>query len=103
MLEYGKPLGINCGKPTLPLIRKNSDIISYIGKKSWLIFLNLKDDGKWLKIPSSEWDDNAYYLKMKLFIKTLKVTNDAAERGIKLCSDYLQILTKDEAVRNEVF
>ena len=34
---------------------------------------------------------------------TVKVVNDAAERGIKLASDYVQSLTKDSDVRQKLF
>ena len=34
---------------------------------------------------------------------TVKVVNDAAERGIKLASDYVQSLTKDSEVRQKIF
>ena len=33
---------------------------------------------------------------------TVKVVNDAAERGIKLASDYVQTLTKDSEVRQKI-
>ena len=33
---------------------------------------------------------------MKEFVKHLKTTNDTAERGIKLISDYAQLITKNE-------
>jgi hypothetical protein len=100
LIEVGKPLAINSGKPNLPSIHKNLEVLPYIGKRSWLLFHNLNDKGKWLKLPPSEWEEDGNFLKMKHFIKTVKVTNDVAERGIKLCSDYLQILTK---VREKYF
>ena len=33
------------------------------------------------------------------FVKTAKVTNDVAERGVKMAKDYATILTKDDKVR----
>ena len=33
------------------------------------------------------------------FVHTVKVTNDVAERGVKLASDYARILTKDDSIR----
>ena len=35
----------------------------------------------------------------KEFVKTVKVVNDAAERGVKLAQDYATILTKDDDMR----
>ena len=39
--------------------------------------------------------DNEYFQEMKNWVITLKVTNDLAERGVKLVSEFCDILTKD--------
>ena len=39
---------------------------------------------------------------MKDFVNTMLVTNDAAERGIKLTSEYINILTKDHSERENL-
>ena len=33
-------------------------------------------------------------------MNTVKVTNDVAERGVKLATDYATVLTKDDSVRS---
>ena len=38
----------------------------------------------------------------KEYISILKVINDAAERGVKMLSEYLLILTKDEDLRGKI-
>ena len=35
-------------------------------------------------------------------VKNMKVINDPAERGIKFCSDFINILTKDEENRKSM-
>ena len=35
----------------------------------------------------------------KDFVKTVKVTNDVAERGVKMASDFVTILTNDDEIR----
>ena len=35
----------------------------------------------------------------KDFVKTVKVTNDVAERGVKMAKDYANILTKEDQIR----
>ena len=35
-------------------------------------------------------------------MRTVKVVNDAAERGIKLASDYAQSLTKDSEMKKKI-
>ena len=42
-----------------------------------MLFHNLNSNGKWLKLPPPEWEEDGNYLKMKLFNKTVKVTKDA--------------------------
>ena len=39
---------------------------------------------------------------MKEYVCTVKVTNDCAERGVKLISDYISILTTDEEMRDKL-
>ena len=44
----------------------------------------------------SKWPEHPTYNKICCFVRTVKVVNDAAERGIKLNTDYTTILTDDE-------
>ena len=39
---------------------------------------------------------------MKTWVKTLKVTNDTAERGVKLVSDFSKLLTKNSDDRHNL-
>ena len=38
--------------------------------------------------PPAEWDTNPDYIKFRNFVRTVKVTNNCAERGVKLTTDY---------------
>ena len=62
---------------------------------SWEFFDILKVKADWLTWPLNEWEESEDYRKVRKFVMTVKVVNDAAERGIKLASDYAQSLTKD--------
>jgi len=42
------------------------------------------------------WNDNECYTDAERIVKSLKVVNDTAERGVKLIQDYNTMLTKDE-------
>lgn len=42
------------------------------------------------------WTDNDHYKEVWKIVKSLKVVNDLAERGVKLISDYNDLLTTDE-------
>ena len=71
---------------------KLSDSIMY---GSLYLFDTLKIDREWLDKPIAQWEEYDSYLEMEDFVRNLLVTNDAAERGIKLCHDFAKSLTKD--------
>ena len=43
-------------------------------------------------------EDSAYQ-EAAAFVTSAKVTNDVVERGVKMISDYAEILTKDDETR----
>ena len=45
---------------------------------------------------------NESYKEMEIFVKNILITNDAAERGIKMISDYANSLTKDNQDRENL-
>jgi len=50
----------------------------------------------------TEWDTDPDFIKAADYVRHVRVVNDAAERGVKLCSDYLKILSKDEAIQQNI-
>ena len=48
------------------------------------------------------WEDSEDYITAKMFVHTVKTTNDLVERAIKMATDYAQILTKDEDTRRRI-
>ena len=49
-----------------------------------------------------KWEEEETYVMAKEFVTTVKVTNDIAERGVKLAKDYATLLTKDDSIRDEL-
>jgi len=49
----------------------------------------------WLSKPVDQWHLNPAFQITENFVRTVKVVNDAAERGIKLITDFAQIITTD--------
>ena len=45
------------------------------------------------------WSEDPDFILAEQFARTVKTTNDSAERGVKLMTDYAQILTKDDEMR----
>jgi len=48
----------------------------------------------------SEWDTNEAYLASAQNVKALNVVNDAAERGVKLATDFVDVARSDEHFQN---
>ncbi|KAG0724944.1 hypothetical protein GWK47_039547 [Chionoecetes opilio] len=73
-----------------------SDLVT---KESLFSFTELKLDASFLQSPVLSWKENEASDQGKETVQHLAVTNDPAERAIKLITDYSQILTKDESDR----
>ena len=95
----GYPNPVPLTTNTTGLKRKLSDSVM---NGSLFIFDELGFGKDWLNKPVSEWENNASFLKMKSWIQNLKVTNDCAERGVKLISDFANILTKNSDDRQNI-
>ena len=76
-------------------INDTTTLTNLIGPNSWFIFESLSVESDWLSLPVEEWKNLASFLKDKDFVTTVKVVNDAAERRVKLNTDYSSILTDD--------
>ena len=70
-----------------------------INPLSFKFFIILGIDSDWLSKNPDKWMEDDSYKKAMEFVKTVKVTNDVAERGVKMASDYATILTKDDTIR----
>ena len=57
---------------------------------------------EWIHQPINKWSDFDSFQEMKRFVANLLVCNDPAERGIKLISDYVNSLTKNENDRQQL-
>ena len=91
------------GKPILELnLSPKTCLVDLLGNNSFLLWDILGLDWEWLKQSPDEWDKSASYKDMKEYVCTVKVTNDCAERGVKLISDYISILTTDEEMRDKL-
>ena len=66
------------------------------------MFQVLKFESSWLRKAVAEWRNDDSFLEMEKFVKTLLVTNDAAEHGVKLVSDFANSLTTDPKEREEL-
>ena len=67
------------------------------------MFNILKMSPDWLALPPAQWDTNPDYIEIRNFVRTVKVTNNCAERGVKLTTDYSKSLTKDSQERSKIY
>ena len=90
--------GTGYGKPVLPRvpIAEENDLRSFIGQDSYMFFKMLKLDSQFLSLPVKQWETDVGYQLGKHVISNLCVVNDAAERGVKLCYDFLHSAKKEE-------
>ena len=56
-----------------------------------------------LALLPTEWDTSRDYIEFRNFVKTVKVRNDCADRGVKLATDYSRSLTKDSWERSKIY
>ena len=54
---------------------------------------------QWLEVNPDKWEEDMDYRSAREFVKTVKVTNDVAERGVKMAIDFATMLTKDDEMR----
>ena len=96
------PKKYSSGYPTpVPLAKLPLDaalalqLSDFVDNESLFMFdaFDLKKD--WLNKPVHTWKNYESFQEMKNWVITLKVTNDLAERGVKLVSEFCDILTKD--------
>ena len=89
-------------KVSFPVLTPTTTLASLITSLSWFPFYLLNLSSKWLELPPSQWEQDEDYKAMRRFSRSVKLTNDVAERGVKLISDYADCLTKDSEERKRL-
>ena len=75
-----------------------------VTSSSWqLFYLTSCTDWLGLALPPAEWNTRPDYIEFRKFVRTVKVTNDCAKRGVKLATDYSKSLTKDSQERSKIY
>ena len=68
---------------------------NFVDNESLFMFDAFDFKKDWLNKPVHTWKNNESFQEMENWVLTLKVTNDVAERGVKIVSEFCDILTKD--------
>ena len=77
-------------KPVLPHITETTRISDLAGRRSVLLFQRFRftiDDVQFLRQAQSQWCKSDSYQRLERLVFNIKVTNDTAERGIKILED----------------
>ena len=82
------------------MINMGTVLTDLIGPESYFLFDALGVDFEWLTTPADTWVENKSYKKAQNFVRTVKIANDVAERGVKLMSDFATKITTDPEQRN---
>ena len=98
-----QPEKIKLGYPDFPKLTDKTELRDLVTPDSWQLFDILKMSPDWLALPPAEWDSNPDYIEFRNFVRQVKVTNDCAERGVKLATDYSRSLTKDSQERSKIY
>ena len=73
------------GKPIMELtLTPATQLVDLVGSNSFLLWDILGLDWDWLKLDPAKWVESSSFLEMEEYVKTVKVTNDCAERGVKV-------------------
>ena len=97
---------LTLGKPKLPSVPCDAGIEDVtldglVGTQSHLVFDCLKIDMSFLsKCPP--WNGHPDFERLAAFVRNLRVTNDAAERGVRLVTDYIGCLTRSDENRQHL-
>ena len=102
ILSFDPPESITLGKPVFQELQDKTELHDLVGPKSYVLFSILGIDYEWLQQKPEEWESSSDYKEMESFVRTVKVTNDVAERGVKIISDYSKILTHDNSLRRKL-
>ena len=92
-------------KSAFPVISEATKLESLVREKFVIIFQCFKfsvENVQFLRYSCKRWNDFENFRKFKGLVLTLLVTNDLAERGIKVLQDYKDILTKDSKHREMI-
>ncbi len=74
-------------------LNENTGLENLLGPESHFLFDVLGVDNEWLEDDVGKWERYASYQRAKRFVQTVKVVNDAAERGIRVNSQCATVIT----------
>ena len=95
-ISFKNRVGSDWGKPNLAAVdTTKQNLGEYVTTDSRMFFAILKLPAKFLSKPVEEWKDDPSYQQGATILNSFMVTNEGAERAVKLVADFLG-LSKSE-------
>ena len=86
-----------CKKPEIHLNKIDElELQHFVSRKSHIFFKILNGSSDFLQLKYVDWQNNSNYIKLCNIMQNLKVTNDSAERGVKLMTEYFNKFSKSD-------
>ena len=83
-------------------IDRSTKLFDLIGSESWFLFTALNISHDRLSLPCREWETSGDCCCARDFVRTEKVLDHTAERGVKLNIDYAAIITDDVQQKHDL-
>ena len=90
-------------KSQFPVVLEETKLYDLLGERSTILFNRLQftvEDIQFLRCSCTKWPQYESYPRLDRTVSSLKVVNNAAERGIRLLEKYQDILIKYFGQRN---
>ncbi|KAG0725176.1 hypothetical protein GWK47_039105 [Chionoecetes opilio] len=88
-----KPDSFQTRKPMFPQLQPRRLWLILVGPESHLLLDTLGIEYDWLLQPVATWPRSDDYSKALEYVSNVKVVNDIAERGVKMMTDFANIIT----------
>ena len=88
--SFENRVGRAWGKPNLSAVdTTKKNLGEYVTADNRMFFTTLKLPTKFLQKPVEDWKDDPFYQQGTTILNSFRVTNEGAERAVKLVADFL--------------
>ena len=95
-------IGAGFGKPDLQTINTDATSLHELVTPASLRFFEILGfENDFLNLPPEDWTENQGYREAEVVLRHMKVTNESAERSVKLCADFLGLSKKRRSVSKQ--
>lgn len=81
---------------SVTIVNGEASLEDFATKRTAKLISSLQIGDSFLNLPPDKWDENEDYRQGRERVKKLRVVNDTAERGVKLFTDFNNLITNNE-------